>query len=207
MDCINNIIDCFCEFDLSDSKFNLVTNTLSERIVEVAYFFGFCNLCNELKLKIHICNELYFNRMKEKYCLNKNKYTIAFSCDINHIYVLDYNLICRAWKLNAYEAVIVHETVHVFHRYFSQLPPYEYVWLYESVACYLAKQENIYNFDKDILWNTFIKDFYSIKDCYNLAYIYGKAIFNEYGHEIYEVIKIPIKYENTLKEIFNSLFI
>lgn len=115
--------------------------SLSENILSAAAFFGFSSLPDELKIKIHICSEEEFKQKKEELNIDVPDFVIAFTCKINNIFILEYRNINRWYSLNAYNAVIVHECIHAFQTYFSMIPPKQYVWLYESVACYLAKQK------------------------------------------------------------------
>ncbi len=178
--------------------------SLSENIVSVADFFGFRSLPNELKIKIHICNGTEFKHKKEESYMNEPYHVIAFTCDINKIFVLEYTDVSSGYSLNAYDAVIVHECIHVFQAYFSMISPGRYVWLYESVACYLAGQKNPYGEKKGVSWEAFTNDFYRINDCYGLAYSFGKEIFRRFGGEILRVIKTPGAYTDQLMGVYNS---
>ena len=178
--------------------------SLFENIVSVADFFEFRSLPDELKIRIHICNEAEFKHKKEESNMNKPNCMVAFTCDVNKIFVLEYRDINSRYSLNAYDAIIVHECIHVFQAYFSMISPRQYIWLYESVACYLANQKKLYNGKNGASWETFTKDFYRINDCYGLAYNFGKEIFKRFGDEILRVIKTPEAYTDQLVEIYNS---
>lgn len=178
--------------------------SLVENIVSVADFFGFRSLPDKLKIKIYICNGAEFRLKKEKSHINGLDQVIAFTCDVNNIFVLEYRYVNSRYSLNAYDAVIVHECIHAFQAYFSMILPRQYVWLYESVACYLAKQKKLYDGKKEISWETFTNDFYSINDCYGLAYNFGEGIFKHFGDEILKVIKTPGVYTDQLAEVYNS---
>lgn len=178
--------------------------SLFENIVSVAGFFGFSSLPEELKIKIHICNESEFKYIKEKSYMNQPDYVVAFTCNVNQIYVLDYRNVSSWYSLNAYNAVIVHECIHAFQTYYSMISPRQYEWLYESVACYLAKQKTSYDGKNGVTWEVFTSDFYRINDCYGLAYNFGREIFKRFGDEILKVIKIPGAYTDQLAEVYNS---
>lgn len=178
--------------------------SLSENIVSVAAFFGFRSFPDELKIKIHICSGEEFKQKKEELHMNVPDYVIAFTCNMNKIFILEYRNIKRWYSLNAYNAVIIHECIHVFQTYFSMIPSKQYAWLYESVACYLAKQKKTYNRMHKVLWETFTNDFYRINDCYSLAYNFGIEIFKQFGDEILRVIKRPEVYIVELMEVYNS---
>lgn len=179
---------------------------LVENIVFVATFFGFKSLPDELKLKIRICSETEFKIKKEELHMNKLDQVIAFTCDINNIFVLEYNAVNDWYSSNAYDAVILHECIHVFQAYFSMISPRKYIWLYESVACYLAKQNKSFNEKNRASWEDFTNNFYSNCDCYGLAYNFGEAIFKRFGNEILRLIKRPEECMIELMEIYNSKF-
>lgn len=178
--------------------------SLCKNIVSIADFFGLKSLPDELKIKIHICSEAEFKYKKEELHMNESDSVIAFSCDVNKIFVLEYRDLNSSYSLNAYDAVIVHESIHAFQAYFSMIPPKQYVWLYESVACYLAKQKKSYDGKSGVSWDAFINNFYTINDCYGLAYNFGKASFKRFGDEVLRVIKAPEKYMDELMEVYNS---
>lgn len=178
--------------------------SLFKNILSVATFFGFRSFPDELKIKIQMCNEEEFKQKKEEFNMNVPDYAIAFTCKINRIFILEYRNINRWYSLNAYDAVIVHECIHVFQMYFSMISPKQYAWLYESVACYLAKQKKAYNRENKVLWETFIHDFYKINDCYSLAYNFGIEIFKRFGNDILRVIRRPEAYIVELMEVYNS---
>lgn len=181
--------------------------SLSENIVSVAAFFGFSSLPDDLKIKIYICSEEEFKQKKEELHMNVPDYVVAFTCKINKIFIVEYKNIDCWYSLNVYNSVIVHECIHVFQTYFSMMSPKQYAWLYESVACYLAKQKKIYNRKNKILWETFTNDFYRINDCYGLAYNFGVEIFKQFGDEILRVIKRPEAYIVELMKVYNSIIL
>lgn len=178
--------------------------SLFENIVSVATFFGFRSLPDELKIKIHICNGAEFKLKKEESHMNELDQVIAFSSDINNIFVLEYGDVNSWYSLNAYDAVILHECIHAFQAYYSMISPRQYIWLYESVACYLAKQNKVFDKKNRVPWDTFTNDFYRINDCYGLAYNFGEAIFKQFGDEMLRLIKRPEEYMVELMEIYNS---
>ena len=201
-----NRINDLCVISTTDIISDENLNNLVENIVFVATFFGFKSLPNELKLKIDICNETKFKIKKEELCMNELDQAIAFAYDINNILVLEYKAVNDRYSLNEYYAVILHECIHAFQAYFSMISPEKYIWLYESVACYLAKQNKSFSEKNRVSWEKFTNDFYSSDDCYCLAYNFGKTIFKRFGNEILRLIKKPEEYMIKLMEIYNSKF-
>ena len=88
--------------------------------------------------------------------------------------------------------------------YFSKIPSRQYVWLYESIACYLAGQKKKDNSLKIEAWDVFENDFYNMQDCYGVAYRFGEAIFRLYPNESLTIIKHPEIYKERLIEMYNS---
>lgn len=179
---------------------------LLENIVRIADFFGFRSLPDELKLAIHICGGAEFKRKKEESGVNIPDHAAALTCGVNQIFVLAYRAVSSAYSRNAYDAMIVHECVHAFQAYFSMAPPGQYVWLYESVACYLAGQIKPYNEKNRVSWEVFTNDFYGIHDCYGLAYQFGNEIFARFGDEIRRVIQTPGAYLDRLAKVYELKF-
>lgn len=198
----DRIIDKTCIFEVFNLE-ALKQERLYENIIAIADFFGIGDLPDELLIKIYICQEEEFLKKARLY-IEDSSQVIAFTCDVNKIYVLEYECINDRYSINEYEALIIHECTHVFQAYFSMLPPEQYVWLYETVACYLAKQEKTYTGRNRVLWDDFVNDFYKIDECYGLAYIFGKEIFNCFGEEILNVLKNPEAYTDRLKWIYDS---
>lgn len=179
--------------------------SLFENIVSVAVFFGFRSLPDELKIKIHICSGTEFKIKREESHLNELDQVIAFTRDVNNIFVLEYRDINSCISSNAYDSIILHECIHAFQAYFSMISPRQYIWLYESVACYLAKQNKVFDEKNRVSWETFTNDFYRIRDCYGLAYNFGKAIFKQFGDEILRLLKRPEEYMVELMEIYDRI--
>lgn len=197
-------ISDLCVFDTTGTVSYENGGDLSENIVLAAAFFGFRSLPDELKLKIHLCSETRFRLKKEELHRKELNQAIAFTCNINNIFVLEYKAVNDGYSLYAYDAVILHECIHAFQAYFSRISPGKYIWLYEAVACYLAGQSKKLNEKNRVLWESFTNDFYSSSNCYGLAYNFGEAIFKQFGDEVLKLIKRPEEYMTELRELYNS---
>ena len=188
----------------SDNKFPIeVMECMYKRIISVAGFFGYTYLPKEIRLHLHICDTDRFEKIKNTTNLVGMENVIAFTCNINHIYVTDYKTVEEQFNLSSYVAVIVHECIHVLQYYFSRISQNEYIWLYESIACYLSGQKETYNNYTDIKWDSFVREFYGVPNCYGRAYKFGEILFNAYPNSILNIIKSPQQYEKQLDRLFN----
>lgn len=183
------------------------TDALYKRLISAAEFFGFTYLPDELRIQMKKCDKNEFNNKRKTLLGGENDQIIAFTCNVNQIFFLEYRFVENQYSHKAYNAVIIHESIHVFQAYYSELPPSQYVWLYESVACYLAGQKIAYNPQKNVSWNNFVEEFYNIENCYGLAYKFGEALFRLYGDEVLCILKSPEEYEDKLIEVYNSIFL
>lgn len=165
------------------------TKSISESVLEcindpalgVADLFGLHNLPNEYKICIHLCEREQFIILSEKVGIRKRyKDCLAFSSDA--IYVIEYDDISTKVSKIEYNKMIVHECVHILQQITTGLVPAKAVWLYESIACFLSNQETV-KLTQLPLWNDLITDFYSIRECYSLAYFFGKILINSVGLE------------------------
>lgn len=75
--------------------------------------------------------------------------------------------------------MILHEIVHVLQRIATRVPPEQFIWLYEAVACYLAEQSaEISQSGNPVSWDTVKQNFYTVPGCYGIAYHLGKALLS-----------------------------
>lgn len=192
-----------------DSMDNLpyeIKDALSHKILEVANLFGFTYLRDDLKIKLFICEKSDFENKMKDICINSSEEIVAFQYNINCVFVLDYQNLNTKYSQAEYISVIIHECVHVLQFYYSKISSKQYVWLYESIACYLSGQKN----KRDIIdiesWDVFESDFYNMKDCYGVAYRFGAALFQSYLAEAMVIIKYPEMYKERLIELYNSTF-
>ena len=173
-----------------------------DRIISVASYFGIIQLPEDIRIHIHICDKAEFEDIRQGIGINIIDEAVAFVSDINHIYVIKYDCIKRFLSKSSYSAIILHECIHVFQLYYSKLPQSQYIWLYESVACYLADQKKQYDRRSEKLWDAFVNDFYNVPDCYGLAYDFGRKLFETYYDEVLSIIKYPEKYWERLVDLF-----
>ncbi len=181
-----------------------IKNKLYHSIFCAAHFFGFTYFIDDLKIKLFIYEKSDFDKKKSELGIIKSDKLIAFMYNVNNIIVIKYDCIKERISLQSYMAIIVHEFIHVLQFYFSKISPGQYVWLYESIACYLAGQKKNRSSLKIETWEVFERDFYSMKDCYEVAYRFGEAIFRLYPKESLNIIKNPEFFKGRLIEMYNS---
>lgn len=178
---------------------------LYEKIIPTARFFGFLKLPRDLKVHLKICNKEEFEKEKQITDFKDICDIVAFTYNINHVCVLRRDCLKDRVSDDFYDAVIVHECTHIFQLYNSRLPQNKYVWLYETVACYLAGQKKTYTGMASVTWKNFVDDFYNVSDCYGLAYVFGEKLFLACSEDVLKIIKTPDKYEILLKNLFYSI--
>ena len=199
--------NALCSFELLDDKFYAYLDELSNEISKISSIFGYESFPDELKLKIHECTADEFCNKLDLFSKNFSKHTISFTYNANQIFIMNYKCLRHMYSFSEYIRFIIHECIHVFQLYFSMIPPSKCIWLYEAVACYLAKQKKIFKSNKCINWDEFVNEFYYIDNCYALAYNYGYLIFDFFGSDILDVIKKPFNYTHKLKDIYDNYMI
>ena len=201
--------DDLCIFSLISKEVYKNISKLSDEITAVSSFFGFQKLPQELKMHIHEFTLDDFQYIQQN---NINVFSdsvnklLAFTYNVNQIYVLNYESIKHCYSVRDYISIVVHECVHVLQAYYSRVPTSSYIWLYESVACYLSHQKKEYVVNKIVPWQDFICKFYYIDDAYAIAYEYGSLIFDAYDSEILDVIKEPTNYSDELRLLYTNYF-
>lgn len=141
--------------------------------------------------------------MTEKYNLGL-EHCVAFTAD--KIYVL------KEMKKNNTQndigRIIAHEYVHFLQFYTTGLSKKKYLWLYESIACYMAQQTiNLKECSAPVSWNDFKENFYECTNNYYWAYMIGKYLFENYcDREIVEMCNDAIKLEKLEKNLGHLFF-
>lgn len=179
-----------------------------DKINEIAKWFGFSVLPQQLKLRINVVDLNYIKIYIKIYNLNIPINSIAFTISGNKIYILSYTYLSKVMSETEYIKLIIHECTHTLQMYFSKITPEKYVWLYESIACYISNQYSDYVPNKSITWDIFKNDFYNVKDCYGLAYKYGLMLFKHYSKQkILNLIKYPEENLEIFKNVYNMLYL
>lgn len=184
----------------SEEEYNLLDN----KIVKLASLFGFEFFPDQYKICIYIIDQYTFNNCEEG--ISKNKYAFT-SCGYK-VFVLEYESIEKKCCREAYLKVIIHECVHILQGYYSKILPSRYVWLYETIACYLSNQKNSILPKETISWKKFSDEFYSFSGNYGIAYLYGKYLFENFSKsEILCLLKKPENFSNQCERLYNKMCI
>lgn len=182
----------------SEEEYNL----LNDKIVKLALLFGFEYFPDQYRICIYIVDREKFNSYAKGICKNKSAFTIYGY----KVFVLEYESIEKRCSREAYLKVIIHECVHILQGYYSRILPSRYVWLYETIACYLSNQNNSVFPEKTISWEIFANEFYSFSGNYGIAYLYGKYLFTHFSKsKILCVIKKPENFNNECKMLYNEM--
>lgn len=148
------------------------------------------------------CEEEYFRQLIDQYKLNL-EYCVAFTTEKIHILkeVEKYN------PQNDIMKIVIHEYVHFLQCYATGLSKTEYLWLYESIACYMAQQKRNVDCLPRTSWNTFKNNFYECPNNYDWAYRIGEYLFDHYDDgEIVEFCKESLKLKKIEEEVKRLFF-
>ena len=124
------------------------------------------------------------------------------------IHVLHYSYISAFCERKSYLKIIRHECVHALQLLTSLVHPKNCQWLYESIACAVAEQEQPIS-ETIPAWETFVEHFYEIPGCYAIAYHFGSALLHRFS--IPEIIRLSksnaecvAECQRLYKEVFNK---
>lgn len=132
-----------------------------------------------LRIPVQILHVRDFEAHKRTASLPEIRKVDSYAYSDSQIYVLAYpHLEGKIYRVD-YLKMIRHECIHILQHLVSRVPPNDMIWLYESVACAIAKQHTKKLFEPPD-WFTFSNDFYSIPHCYEVAYIFGKALLEAF---------------------------
>ncbi len=176
---------------------------LAEKIQNIADFFGISFLPYQYRIILSFYNETDMKKMMQKDGVNFPNPTYAYTAEMNKIYILDYSFLQKSLSKDSYLAIIIHEFAHIFQAIYSCVLPKTCVWLYESIACYMAGQSKTVSLPKNGDWDLFVNSFYDTPDCYGFAYELGRKLFEYYDKEtILKMIKKPTEFISQFKSLF-----
>lgn len=105
-----------------------------------------------------------------------------------------------------YLKILRHECVHILQLLASQVRPTSFEWLYESVACAVAEQQQEIR-EAVPSWETFSQCFYTIPNCYAIAYKFGVALLDHYTiPEMMRLSKSRDKCTSSCRQLYQKLF-
>ena len=192
-----------------DNQFSAAfLETARTRITTIGTFFGFYYLPESLKIQITtLSKDLFRQLLQEKLKINVPDGSVAISSGANKVFIISYPDLKEQYSENGYLSLVVHECAHLFQLLFSQVNTTEYTWLYETVACYLARQEAKVLPTRKIEWESFTTSFYGVENCYALAYLFGKMLFQiKPEMVIKEMLRNPHQYVREYQNIYERIW-
>lgn len=153
---------------------------LSHSIMKDVRLFNIPVLPSQIRIPIQILNERDFKN--ELRTASRNDFGIrnCFAYTDSHVHVLSYQDLKGKVARTDYLKMIRHECIHVLQHLSSRIAPRELIWLYESVACVIAKQFRNTPLNPPT-WFNFTRHFYAVPECYAVAYHFGKAMLKAYS--------------------------
>ena len=186
-------------FPFGEEEFEI----LEHKIFRIAKFFNIRPLPDQYKIKVHFLSHLEMENNQNSNKISIQTDAIAYTFCTNEIFILKYEEVNKKNSKNEYISTFIHEMVHIFQSYFSKIPPNKCVWLYESVACFLANQNKKTLDLTPISWENFINNFYKFADCYKIAYKFGEKIFHNNSYDaILNILKNPFDNIEHLKKLY-----
>lgn len=202
-----SIIDGICYLNSEDNDFikAWLDDDFAMKLRNCADLFCIKKLPDDMRIIIHICDDIDSG----VYWLDsyRNMKASAITADVREIYVQkpSFNSSTEV-DLHMFKKQIIHECVHAFQAYYSLVLPNKYIWLYESIACFLADQYVKRDEVNNVSWDDFVNSFYLIDGCYAIAYSYGKTLFDSLGIKVLERIKQPQLYWNEFEKLYIGMW-
>ena len=176
---------------------------IKDKIYSVCSYFGIRYLPSNLKFKINIVQKEIIGDLILRRGLNIPEFSYALTLDAKNIYVTSFQNVSNIYSIDEYLSIILHECIHVIQGYYSLVNPNKCIWLYETIAVFLADQKPKKRKDFYVKWEDFINNFYNIESSYEIAYFFGYSLFNNFSKDhLLEMIKAP---ENNIL-LFKSEF-
>lgn len=156
-----------------------VSDLIDNRGTELAQKVGINRLPHEYKIRIQLMRKEKFEKEKSLFLKVKTDFE-CYAFSTYCIKAVAYEEIKSKIKMQAYCKMILHEVIHVLQHISTAIHPDSAVWLYESIACYLAEQFPDYDVLAFPEWKKIKEDFYAVRDCYSIAYLIGKYLFDTF---------------------------
>lgn len=168
----------------------------SQLIMKDSQLFGIPIQSSPFRIPVLILNRNDFNIQLEKTPLTRFGATDCLAFSTSCIYVLSYQQLYSNVRRTHYLKAIRHECIHLLQHLTSKVPPHEMIWLYESVACTIAKQHQRFPINPPT-WVNFTRNFYANTDCYSTAYHFGKALLEIYP--LCDLIALSVRKKDCLQ--------
>lgn len=196
--------DVFNVIGLTASATQEFYSLYSSSIKPLLNFWQIQVLPDECRIDICFYDKIEFDKILHDRQISIEDDIIAIS-DFQ-IHVLEYSFLDEHFTIEMYQKVLLHECIHMLQLYFTKVPFKEHIWLYESTACYMSKQEINVNPSSVPEWSSILNNFYSCQNCYFWAYEIGKYLFkNHTKQQILEICKNPKMARETGKMIWQKI--
>lgn len=178
-----NTEDIYSIQGLLQKEKELFLQWIGDALVNLAAFWEIPSLPDDCKIKIVFLEQAKFKR--ELILSGLEKHISDFAITTDKVLVKKYTDVENILSPKEYQQIVVHECVHILQMYTTAIMPRNHVWLYESIACYMAGQDHVNVNRKEAIpkWNLFCSSFYSCSNAYYWAYKVGAYIFNHYNRK------------------------
>lgn len=152
------------------------------QLLNLAMFWKIYSLPEECKINIVFLNPSQFEDKLLLYEFENTHFVTAITKE--KIFIKKNDNLEEAFTTKEYQQIIIHECVHMLQMYSTSILPCQQIWLYESIACYMARQlDDCVEKEQVPSWNEFSSSFYTCKNAYYWAYKVGEYIFHNYKQE------------------------
>lgn len=168
---------------LTQEEKNLFLQRIGMALVSLALFWKIPSLPDDCKVRIVFVEKTQFEQELVLRGLERHISDLAITTD--KIFIkkhTDWDTICSQKE---YQQLVLHECVHMLQMYASTTLPENHIWLYESIACYMAGQRGNCPAYSTLMpqWSKFCSSFYVCPNAYYWAYKVGAYIFDNYNQE------------------------
>ncbi len=189
-----------CKPDWGLSAF--LTETIQKDIAR----FKILSLPINNRIAINILSEEEFYKRRSLSSKKVEPFSSALAYVDSSIHAIQFPDISPFFSREAYLKMIRHECVHVLQLLASQVRPTSLEWLYESVACAVAEQQQVIG-EPIPSWETFSQCFYIVPNCYAIAYQFGIKLLDHYSiPEILQLSKSRDKCVTSCRQLYQNLF-
>lgn len=183
-----------------------IERVMSRTIMKDVRLFNIPVLPPQMRVPLQIHNARDFRN--ESKMASQNNFAIrnCFAYTDSHVHVLSYQHLKGKVNRTDYLKMIRHECIHVLQHLSSRIAPREQTWLYESVACVIAKQYRNTPLNPPT-WFNFTRHFYAVPECYAVAYHFGKAMLKAYSlKDLIDLSKRKKECLQLSRKIYKSTF-
>lgn len=183
-----NAEDVYSIEGLTQKEENLFLKWIGDTLVSLALFWKIPSLPDDCKIRIVFLEKVQFEQELVLRGLENHISDLAVTTD--RIFIRKYSDLKTACSQTEYQQLVLHECIHMLQMYATTIMPGNHIWLYESIACYMAGQTGGCKKHSILIpqWNEFCSSFYTCSNAYYWAYKVGAYIFSNYNQE--QILKI-----------------